>query len=48
MKKIIDKVMAYFGYYPAKKLYDFPVEKAPVKRKPTVKRATTRKPTVKK
>ena len=47
MKNLIDKVMAYFGYYPAKKLYDFPVE-APVKKKPAVKKATTRKPTVKK
>jgi hypothetical protein len=46
MKKILDKVMAYFGYYPAKKLYDFPVEKAIAKKRPTVKKATTR--TVKK
>ena len=48
MKKILNKVMAYFGYYPAKNLYDFPVEKAPAKKKPAVRKATTRKPAVKK
>jgi len=50
MKKLIDKLMAKFGYYPAKKLYDFPVEKAkPVARKkPAVPKATTRKAATKK
>jgi hypothetical protein len=48
MKKIIDKVMAYFGYYPQKTLYDLIVEKAPARKKPAVRKATTRKPAVKK
>jgi hypothetical protein len=43
MKKLIDKLIAKFGYYPAKKLYDFPVE-APAKKKTVVKKATTRTP----
>lgn len=48
MKKLIDKLMAYFGYYPAKELYDFPVVAEPVKKKPTVRKATTKKTTEKK
>jgi hypothetical protein len=48
MRNLIDKIMAYFGYYKTKTLYDFPVVKAPAKKKPAVRKATTRKPAIKK
>jgi hypothetical protein len=44
MKKTIEKLFAALGYYPAKKLHEFSIEKPVAKKRTTIKKATTRTP----